>query len=100
MASGPIEKNCICIGDINIVVLEKNTSLMTESYLNTLSSNGFSSQICTLTRVGYDTWSWIDHIFIRSINLISAVIKTTLTDRYTIIGSLIESMKNNKHIVN
>ena len=55
LTSGSIQKNCIWIGDINIDILEKNTSLITGNYLNILSSNGFTSQICTHTRVGYDT---------------------------------------------
>ncbi|KAL4143980.1 hypothetical protein QTP88_006225 [Uroleucon formosanum] len=41
LTSGPIQKNRIWIGDINIDILEKNTSLITENYLNILSSNGF-----------------------------------------------------------
>lgn len=98
MTSGSIQKNCIWVGDINIDILEKNISLITENYLNILSSNGFSSQICTHTRVGYDTSSCIDHIFSRNVNLISAVIKTSITDHYTIIGSLINSQANNKHL--
>ena len=100
MTSGHIHNSCIWIGDINIDILEKNTSLTTENYLNILSSNGFTSQICTHTRVGYDTRSCIDHIFSRNINLNPAVIKTSITDHYTIIGSIKNVQINKKHIDN
>jgi len=77
--------------------IRKKSSFITENYLNILSLNGFSSQICTHTRIGYETSSCIDHIFSRNVNLISAVINTSITDHYTIIGSLINSQVNNEH---
>lgn len=102
MTSGTIQKNDKWIGDINIDILEKisYTSHITENYLNILLSNGFTSQICSHTRVGLDTRTCIDHIFSRNINLIPAVIKTSITDHYINIGNINESQKNNKHMEN
>lgn len=94
LTSGVLQNNCVWIGDINIDILELNTSISTENYLNTLSSNGFISQICTYTREVNEIKSCIDHLFSRDVHLHTVVIKTSTTDHYTIIGSLIISLNN------
>lgn len=60
-------------------------------------SNEFISQICTYTIETNETKFYIDHLFSRVIHLNTVVIKTNLTDHYTIIGSLLKSPNNNKH---
>lgn len=75
------------VGDINIDLNALNVEV-TEDYLNLLSEKGYVSLINKETRP--ESGTCIDHIFVRSKsenyqNIISAVMKTNITDHFPIV---------------
>lgn len=85
----------IFLGDLNINIL--NNDHNTQDYLTILSGQGFLSAINMPTRVQNETKSCIDHMFIRqsteSCKCIPLVIKTCLTDHYSIAAQIVFSKK-------
>lgn len=92
------ERNEIIVGDLNINILtEDDTS--TTIYINQLIEHGFVSCINSPTRVQNNTFSCLDHIFIKTktqLNLITPlVLETTITDHFsTILEIKMESHGN------
>lgn len=84
----------ILTGDINIDILKNNDC--TNEYLNTLSEFGYISMINNCTRENENSNSCIDHIFIKNNNNVSdlnmpIILKSNITDHYTIILQIISS---------
>lgn len=96
----------IFIGDINIDILNHFNNDV-NNYLNILAANGYLSYINKPTRATELSSSCLDHIFIKNANkgkqnyieLKSLIIKTSLTDHYTISLQIIfeNNQLNNKN---
>lgn len=83
------------IGDINIDINGNRGNLdYAGEYLNLLSEKGFISLINKNTRVTDTSATCIDHIFLKSRSctstesVISAIIKTNITDHYSVISKI------------
>ena len=73
---------CIILGDFNINLLNYDTHMPTENFINTLSSYFFHPQIIQPTRITDHTATLIDNIFINSIN------------HYTVSGNLLSDLSD------
>lgn len=93
-------QNLVVVGDMNINIQKPNVSTTTR-YLNMLSSYGLQCMVAETTRenTNNNTSSCIDHLFIRCKQSKSqaqaAIITTTISDHYTIIGCIGEEQKRN-----
>lgn len=78
------------IGDINIDLMDDSDEL-TQEYINLLSEKGFVSLINTSTRVTHTTATCLDHAFVKmknerySADITPAIIRTNITDHYSLI---------------
>lgn len=90
----------ILIGDLNIDILSDNDC--TNEYLNIMSENSFISTINSITRPNNQTGTCIDHAFIKSATeldfIIPFIIKTDITDHFTIALQIIFPEKSNNVI--
>lgn len=91
------------IGDLNIDILSENDQNVQE-YLEILCEYGYVSQVNTFTRENNYSKSCIDHVFLKekqsytNIENITSVLKTNLTDHYSVIFNMI--FLNNMEIQN
>lgn len=100
------EKVEIFAGDININTLEV-FDINVNNYLDILTQNGFKSYINKPTRVTETTSTIIDHIFVRecrdlnkdrtNVEFKPILIKTSLTDHYSVILSVNVISNTTKH---
>lgn len=82
------QPNIILIGDINIDIL--NNEFNTMEYLTILSNFGFFSYVNDPTRLGLNSSTCIDHIFVKtsSLRVVSGIFQSDLTDHFPIVCNL------------
>ncbi|KAJ8980642.1 hypothetical protein NQ317_017938 [Molorchus minor] len=96
----------ILIGDINIDIYQP-TEDASHNYLNVLDAHGYKSHINGITRELNNSYSCLDHIFIKSqkncVNdmTIPCIIQSKITDHYIVTSQIIlheEKIKKSKNI--
>lgn len=86
------------IGDINIDI--KKSDIVTNTYINALSSKGFISYINSPTRVSAESSSCLDHVFIKkmdhfkNIDINSINFETSITDHHSTIVNIYVDRNN------
>lgn len=94
------KQTIVAVGDMNIDILKQNK--LTTKYVDTFMSNGLHCVVREVTRndITNNTKTCIDHMFVRTNKKTkcthSAVITTTISDHFTIFGSIENAKKQNK----